>query len=62
LASILPRSRIGAPVKLDTIVNLTGGVHIEIYHDAILGLAIGTPLTGPKPCSTEDIASFNWRF
>jgi hypothetical protein len=52
----------GAPVKLDTIVNLTGGVHIDIYHNAILGLAIGTPLTGPKPYSTEEIASFNWRF
>jgi hypothetical protein len=52
----------GAPVKLDTIVNVPGGVHIEIYHIALVGLAIGTPLTGPKPYSTEGIASFNLRF
>ena len=52
----------GAPVKLDTIVDFTGGVHIEIYHIALVGLAIGTPLTGPKPYSAEGIASFNLRF
>jgi hypothetical protein len=52
----------GVPVKLDTIANLTTGVHIEIWHSAILGLAIGTPLTGPKPYSTEEIVSFNWRW
>jgi hypothetical protein len=52
----------GAPVKLDTIVNLTGGVHVEIYHKALLGLAVGTPLTGPKPYGVEGLASFNFRW
>jgi hypothetical protein len=52
----------GTPVKLDTIVDFTGGVHIEIHHIALVGLAIGTPLTGPKPYSAEGIASFNLRF
>ncbi len=52
----------GAPQKLDPIVNLTAGVHIELYHNALLGLAIGTPLTTPRPYDVEGIASFNWRF
>jgi hypothetical protein len=52
----------GAPVKLGDIVNITGGVHVEIYHMAIVGVAVGVPLTGPKPYSTEGIASLNFRF
>jgi hypothetical protein len=52
----------GAPVKLDTIFDVTAGVHIEIYHNALLGFAIGTPLTGPKPYDAEGIANFNLRF
>jgi hypothetical protein len=52
----------GAPVKLQTIVNLTGGVHVEIFHSALLGLAVGTPLTGPRPYSAETIANSNYRY
>jgi hypothetical protein len=49
-------------MKLDTIVNLTGGVHIEIYHNALLGVAVGTPVSGPKPYQTEVLANFNFRW
>jgi hypothetical protein len=52
----------GAPVKLNTIVDVTGGIRVEIHHIALFGVAMGTPLTGPKPYSTEAVASFNLRF
>jgi len=43
-------------------VNITGGVHVELKRRALLGIAVATPVTGPRPFDFEVIASFNWRF
>ena len=43
-------------------VDLVGGVIFEINHRSILTLAVGAPITGPKPYDLEGILAFNYRF
>jgi hypothetical protein len=49
------------PVGFPTTLDFTGGCYITC-HRATIGLAAGTPLTGPKPYSFEGIATLNYRF
>lgn len=43
-------------------VNLTGGVVLQLYGRATLGVAVGTPVTGPKPWAMEAMSYFNLYF
>jgi hypothetical protein len=43
-------------------VDLVGGVIFELNHRSILTLAVGAPITGPKPYDLEGILAFNYRF
>jgi len=43
-------------------VDLTGGAYIGLGNNALLGIAIGTPLTGPKLFDYEALVNFNWMF
>jgi hypothetical protein len=49
------------PVGLPDTVDFTGGCYF-LLRRAILGMAAGTPLTGPRPYGFEAIASFNYYF
>jgi hypothetical protein len=51
----------GAPVGFDDSVDLTGGVHV-LFHRAVLGVALGTPLTGPKPYDLEAQANLGFHY
>lgn len=50
-----------SPVGFFDNVNLTAGCSFLLQR-AVLGWAIGTPLTGPRPFSVETIATLNFRF
>jgi hypothetical protein len=41
---------------------MTGGVYFVLHGNSALGIAVGVPLTGPKPYDVEAIVSFNCRF
>ena len=43
-------------------VDLTAGVHVELKRQALLGIAVATPVTGPRLFDVEVIANFNYRF
>jgi hypothetical protein len=43
-------------------IDLTAGSYFQFGERMTLGLAAGTPVTGPKLFSFEAIASLNWRF
>ena len=44
------------------IVNITGGVNVELRHRTILTAAYVTPVTGPKPFNAELAVLFNYYF
>jgi len=44
------------------IVNLTAGAHLEFKRRYLLGIALATPVTNPRPFDFEVIANFNYRF
>jgi hypothetical protein len=46
----------------DNILTVTTGVTFVIGERTTVGLAIGVPISGPKPDSWEGIATLNWRF
>jgi len=48
--------------RLDDTANLTGGVHINLFNNAIFGVAVGVPVSGPRPYDYEVISSLNLRF
>jgi hypothetical protein len=50
------------PNKYADSVNLTTGCHFVLPRGSSLGVAIGTPVTGPKLFDFEGIVQFNWRF
>jgi hypothetical protein len=52
----------GIPDRLETTVNVTGGAHIQIFNKATFGLAVGVPVSGPRPYNVEGLTSFNLRF
>jgi hypothetical protein len=49
------------PIGLPDTVDFTGGCYF-LLRRAILGMAAGTPLTGPRPYGFEAIASLNYYF
>jgi hypothetical protein len=49
------------PIGFSTSVDFTGGCYFTC-HRATIGLAAGTPLTGPKPYGVEGVATLNYRF
>jgi hypothetical protein len=50
------------PVGMPDWVVLTGGVNFLIGQRSTLGLAVGTPVTGPRPFDLEGVVTFNFRF
>jgi hypothetical protein len=50
-----------APLGFDDSVNFTGGVYVQ-FRRATLGMAVGTPLTGPRPYDVEATANLNIHF
>ena len=52
----------GTPQVYRDIVDLTIGSHFEFKGRHLLGIAVGTPVTHPRPVDFEVIASFNLRF
>jgi hypothetical protein len=49
------------PLGFPDTVDITAGSFF-IFRRAVLGLAVGVPLTGPKPFDVEGVANFNIRF
>jgi hypothetical protein len=43
-------------------VVLTGGVNVLLGMNSTLGVAVGTPVTGPRPFDVEAVVTFNVRF
>jgi hypothetical protein len=54
--------QIGAPLPLDTIINFTGGVQVDLMGGFQLGAAVVIPVTSPRPFDVEGIARLNFRF
>ncbi len=55
------RGLYSAPLGFSDSVNFTGGAYIQ-FRRATLGIAAGTPLTGPKPYDLEVSANLNFHF
>jgi hypothetical protein len=49
------------PIGFPTTVDFTGGCYFFLGR-AVLGMAAGTPMTGPKPYSFEALATLNYIF
>jgi hypothetical protein len=49
------------PIGFPDTVDVTAGCHFQ-FHQATLGVAVGAPMTGPKPYDIEVLANFNWNF
>ena len=49
-------------VTFPDLVDLTGGVHLDLYGRSTLTLGAATPVTGPRVFDVEAIVQFNWRF
>jgi hypothetical protein len=49
------------PIGFPTTVDFTGGCYFFLGR-AVLGMACGTPMTGPKPYGFEALASLNYLF
>ncbi len=49
-------------VHASNIVTLTGGVNFVFPGNSTLGIAVATPVTGPRPDNVEALVSFNLRF
>ena len=52
----------GFTVVSDNTLTVTTGVTFLIGDRISLGVAVGIPVTGPRPDSYEAITTFNWRF
>jgi hypothetical protein len=55
------RSFAGLPEFRDS-VDLTAGSYVGFAERALLGIAVGTPVTGPRLFAVETLVNFNWRF
>ncbi|MBM3997611.1 MAG: hypothetical protein FJ303_26205 [Planctomycetes bacterium] len=55
------RSQADPERRRDT-VDLTGGAHFLFGNRTSIGVAVGTPVTGPRPFSVEGLLNFNWRY
>ena len=44
------------------VVDLTYGVNVGFFRQAVLTFGWVTPVTGPRPFSYEAVLLFNWRF
>jgi hypothetical protein len=55
-------NQIGVPLPLDTIVNFTAGVQVDLKGGFQLGAAVVVPVTSPRPFDVETIARLNFRF
>jgi hypothetical protein len=49
------------PIGFPNVVDFTGGCYFFLRR-AVLGMAAGTPLTGPRPYGVEALASLNYIF
>jgi hypothetical protein len=49
------------PIGFPDTVDLTGGFHF-VFRRATIGIAVGTPLTGPKPFEFEGLANVDFHF
>jgi hypothetical protein len=58
----LRNDQIGVPLPLDTIVNFTAGVQVDLKGGFQLGAAVVVPVTSPRPFDVETIARVNFRF
>ena len=52
----------GVPFDFNTNVNVTTGVHIELFRRALWGVAVVVPVTSPRPFDFEVITNLNLRF
>jgi hypothetical protein len=50
------------PAGLPDSFTMLGGLHGVFRDQATLGVAVGAPLTGPRPFSLQATVQFNWRF
>lgn len=49
------------PIGFPVILDFTGGFYV-FFRRAVLGIGMGTPLTGPKPYEYQVITNLNYRF
>jgi hypothetical protein len=56
------RGTAGDPLGVPDWVDLTGGVHFGLWDRSSLTLAVGAPVTGPKPFDVEAIVQVNVHF
>jgi hypothetical protein len=49
------------PIGFSDSLNFTGGCYFG-FRRAVLGIAVGTPMTGPRPYDYEVFSSLNFRF
>jgi hypothetical protein len=49
------------PLGFPDALDVTAGCHF-MFRRAVVGVALGTPLTGPKPYEFEVLANVNFRF
>ncbi|HEX3314261.1 MAG TPA: hypothetical protein VHR72_05175, partial [Gemmataceae bacterium] len=52
----------GFSLVADNTLTVTSGVTFLIGDRISLGVAVGVPVTGPRPDAYEAITTFNWRF
>jgi hypothetical protein len=50
------------PERRRDTVDLTGGAHFYFGNRTSIGVAVGTPVTGPRPFSVEGLLNFNVRY
>ncbi|MBI1831565.1 MAG: hypothetical protein HYR84_08970 [Planctomycetes bacterium] len=50
------------PERRRDTVDVTGGAHFLFGNRTSIGVAVGTPVTGPRIFSVEGILNFNWRY
>jgi hypothetical protein len=55
------RGAFDTPIGFPDVVNLTSGFYVLLPR-GVLGVAAGTPLSWPRPYSTEFIATYSLRF
>ena len=50
------------PAGTADVVDLTYGVNVGFFGQAVLTFGWVTPVTGPRPFNYEAVVLFNWRF
>jgi hypothetical protein len=51
-----------APIWVPDLVVMTGGIHLGVFRNSMLTLGAATPVSGPRPFSTELFVHFNWYY